>query len=112
MVRDYMGPGRHFGEIGLMSALSDEVAARLDEPDRGRCTGTCTALDHVELVRIGKDAFLALLGLDPTIRTHLEQACLSLIAKTKRPGKRSGLGPATASANSRPKDCTKGRICW
>ena len=39
----YLGRGGYFGEIGLLG--------------EGRRTATCTALDHVELVRIHADEF-------------------------------------------------------
>ena len=60
-MRDYVGAGRHFGEIGLMWLLSERVAQQLDPAQRGLRTGTCTALDHVELVSIDKKAFALLL---------------------------------------------------
>ena len=45
MVLAYLSRGDYFGEIGLLGG--------------GRRTATCTALDHVEVVRIGADDFIA-----------------------------------------------------
>ena len=50
-VLNYVGPGGYFGEIGLLSDLP-EIRA-LAPP--GVRTATCTALDHVDLVRITAD---------------------------------------------------------
>jgi Fe-S-cluster-containing hydrogenase component 2/CRP-like cAMP-binding protein len=80
-VRDYMGEGRHFGEIGLMSGLLPVVGQLLPPAARGRRTGTCTALDHVELVRIGREAFTALLRDKPGLSTTLEQTCRELLVQ-------------------------------
>jgi CRP-like cAMP-binding protein/Fe-S-cluster-containing dehydrogenase component len=65
---DYLGPGRSFGEIGLVTAFVDlgEAGAA-----RARRTATCTALDDVELVRIRGEDFRALVREFPTARDHL-----------------------------------------
>jgi len=57
MVLAYLGRGDHFGEIGLLHG--------------GVRTGTCTALDHVEVVRIPADDFAAMLQQFPDLRTRL-----------------------------------------
>ena len=84
-VRDYMGPGWSFGEIAIMSELSDRVAEQLGGSPRGRRTGTCMALDHVELIRVSKEAIVAMLRSDrfPYLRDELERRCLELIAKNQ-----------------------------
>jgi len=58
LVLAYLGRGNYFGEIGL---LRD-----------GRRTATVTALDHVELVRIGGDDFQEMVQRFPEIRNSLE----------------------------------------
>ncbi len=45
---NYVGPGGYFGEIGLLSDLPE----LRDLAPAGVRTATCTALDHVDLVRI------------------------------------------------------------
>ena len=52
-VLNYVGPGGYFGEIGLLSDLP-EIRA-LAQP--GMRTATCSALDHVDLVRITAEDF-------------------------------------------------------
>jgi len=60
----YLGPGKSFGEIGLMGHISQIRA--LAPP--GIRTATCTALDHVDLVRIDGEDFKELLELFPNVR--------------------------------------------
>ena len=60
-VLNYVGPGGYFGEIAMM-ADDDEVRA-LAPP--GRRTATCTALDHVDLVRISAADFRDILNRFP-----------------------------------------------
>src|SRR5262249_25834100 len=47
-VLNYIGPGGYFGEVGLLS----DIAEIRDLAPPGVRTATCTALDHVDLVRI------------------------------------------------------------
>jgi Fe-S-cluster-containing dehydrogenase component len=75
-VLDYLGPGRTFGEIGLISAMADistglgpEMAAQ--GLARGLRTATCTALGDVELVRIEQDDFEEILTRFPAVRDGL-----------------------------------------
>ena len=58
MVLAYLSRGDYFGEIGLLGG--------------GVRTATCTALDHVELVRISGDDFRDMVARFPSIRTGLE----------------------------------------
>src|SRR5271155_4869399 len=58
MVLAYLSRGDYFGEIGL---LAGDVRS-----------ATCTALDHVELVRIGADDFNRMMGQFPAVRRKLE----------------------------------------
>jgi CRP-like cAMP-binding protein/Fe-S-cluster-containing hydrogenase component 2 len=69
---DYLGPGRSFGEIGLVSAMEDfEGAISGSGNARARRTATCTALDDVELVRIRGEDFRAVIREFPAAREHL-----------------------------------------
>jgi len=54
----YLGKGEYFGEIGLLG--------------EGRRTATCTALDHVEVVRIDAAEFQQMLEAFPATRKEFE----------------------------------------
>ncbi|HEV2195199.1 MAG TPA: cyclic nucleotide-binding domain-containing protein [Candidatus Acidoferrum sp.] len=58
MVLAYLSRGDYFGEIGLL--------------DGGVRTATCTALDHVELVRISGNDFRDMVARFPNVRAGLE----------------------------------------
>jgi CRP-like cAMP-binding protein len=58
MVLAYLSRGDYFGEIGLLGG--------------GDRTATCTALDHVELVRIAGEDFRDMVAKFPSVRTGLE----------------------------------------
>ena len=58
LVLAYLGRGGYFGEIGLLG--------------EGRRTATCTALDHVEVVRIHADDFHRMMEAFPEVRRSLE----------------------------------------
>ena len=58
LVLAYLSRGNYFGEIGLMGG--------------GVRTATCTALDHVEVVRIKADEFKVMLEHFPHVRRRLE----------------------------------------
>jgi CRP-like cAMP-binding protein/Pyruvate/2-oxoacid:ferredoxin oxidoreductase delta subunit len=58
LVLAYVSRGDYFGEIGLLGG--------------GLRTATCTALDHVELVRISGDDFREMVGKFPSVRAGLE----------------------------------------
>src|SRR6266404_9445507 len=60
MVLAYLSRGDYFGEIGLLGG--------------GVRTATCTALDHVEVVRIGAEDFTQMLQEFPEIDTSLRKA--------------------------------------
>ncbi len=75
-VLNYIGPGGHFGEIGLLSDLP-EVRARAVP---GRRTATCTALDHVEVVRIAAKDFREILDKFPDqLRAPLVEGALKTL---------------------------------
>ncbi|HEX4139212.1 MAG TPA: cyclic nucleotide-binding domain-containing protein, partial [Candidatus Methylacidiphilales bacterium] len=87
------GPGTTLGEIGLLGLTPEEVAATEEETDRrlqtlladagdagddltaalppGRNTATVTALDYVEMARMGRADFLRMLQLFPVVRRKL-----------------------------------------
>ncbi|MBI3670169.1 MAG: cyclic nucleotide-binding domain-containing protein [Acidobacteria bacterium] len=58
LVLAYLSRGNYFGEIGLLGV--------------GQRSATCTALDHVELVRIASADFQLMMGWFPQVRRSLE----------------------------------------
>jgi len=66
----YLSRGNFFGEIGLLG--------------RGERTATCTALDHVEAVKIPKADFDLMVSRFPTIRMELEQIAGRRIVANQR----------------------------
>ena len=58
LVLSYLARGSYFGEIGLLS-------------DKGLRSATCTALDHVEVVRISREDFAEMLERFPSVRSSL-----------------------------------------
>ena len=64
----YLRPGNHFGEIGLLSQLSQELADQMPAGFVGRRTATCAALDNLEYVRIRGDHFRELWNRFPKLR--------------------------------------------
>jgi CRP-like cAMP-binding protein/Fe-S-cluster-containing hydrogenase component 2 len=66
-VLNYIGPGGYFGEIGLMTHLPEMQA--MASP--GVRTATCSALDHVDLVRVKGTDFLQILEQFPRVRERL-----------------------------------------
>ncbi len=71
-VLTYKGPGDYFGEIGLMSDIP-EIRA-LAAP--GVRTATCSALDHVDVVRVKSEDFRHILEKFPQVRQHLVRIAL------------------------------------
>src|SRR5207244_6885896 len=69
-VLNYVGPGGYFGEIGLLSDLP-EIRSLVASGVR---TATCSALDHVDLVRITGDDFRELLSQFPEMRRQFVTA--------------------------------------
>jgi CRP-like cAMP-binding protein/Fe-S-cluster-containing hydrogenase component 2 len=59
LVLNYLGRGSYFGEMGLLGG--------------GIRTATCTALDHVDVVRIAGEDFSLMLSRFPDIREGLEK---------------------------------------
>ena len=63
-VLNYVGPGGYIGEIGVLSDLPE----LRDLIPAGVRVATCTALDHVDLVRISPADFRAILDQAPAVR--------------------------------------------
>jgi len=70
MVLAYLSRGDYFGEIGLLSG--------------GVRTATCTALDHVELVRISGDDFRDMVVRFPSVRSGIEAIAVERSAANKQ----------------------------
>jgi Fe-S-cluster-containing hydrogenase component 2 len=83
-IRNYIGQGRAFGEIGLLSDpdVSPTVAA-LSPAKQGQRTATVTAMDHVELVRVSGKAFVDLMERYPDIREKLEETACKIDEQNK-----------------------------
>ena len=79
-VLNYVGPGGYFGEIGL---LSDIPEIRAVAPPGVR-TATCTALDHVDLVRITAADFRDILDQFPDqLRQPLVEGALQTLERDR-----------------------------
>jgi CRP-like cAMP-binding protein/Fe-S-cluster-containing dehydrogenase component len=74
-VLSYMGPGGYFGEIGLMAHIPE--IRGLAPP--GLRTATCSALDHLDLVKIRGEDFRAILEQFPQVRDHFLKAAIELL---------------------------------
>jgi CRP-like cAMP-binding protein/formate hydrogenlyase subunit 6/NADH:ubiquinone oxidoreductase subunit I len=72
-VANYLGPGSFFGEIGALHRLVRDAESQLGGLDYRPSvrSATCSALDHVELVRIASDDLRALTEQFPQIGQHL-----------------------------------------
>lgn len=97
------GPGTIFGEIGLLALSALDAAKPADEIDRalalaleqagaeadaliptGVRSATCSALNYLELARLGRADFLELLRRFPILRRRLvEQSLISLRSDTE-----------------------------
>ena len=76
----YKGPGDYFGEIGLLSNLPELH----DLTPPGVRTATCSALDHVDLVRIKAEDFHQVLVEFPQIREHLVKVARKLLEENAK----------------------------
>jgi CRP-like cAMP-binding protein/Fe-S-cluster-containing dehydrogenase component len=75
-VLNYVGPGGYFGEVGVLSDLP-EIRARATPGVR---TATCTALDHVDLVRITARDFRDIINRFPdSLRKTLIESALKAL---------------------------------
>ncbi|HEV3167294.1 MAG TPA: cyclic nucleotide-binding domain-containing protein [Isosphaeraceae bacterium] len=79
-VLTYLGPGSYFGEIGLMTHIP-EIRAQAPLPVR---TATCSALDHVDLVRFSADDFRGVLDQFPQVRQHLIAVAIQRLEENER----------------------------
>lgn len=80
VVLNYVGQGGFVGEIGLLAGLP-ELSDLGVSPVRN---ATCTALDHVELVRISSEDFREMISKYPEIRSSLiEEARKRLFDNSK-----------------------------
>ena len=70
MILAYLGRGGFFGEIGLLSG--------------GTRTASCTALDHVEVVRITGEDFQAMLDRFPEVRAGLESVARGRVEENRK----------------------------
>ncbi len=61
----------YFGEIGCLADWSEAAGVFPPEHRDPRRTATCTALDHVDLVRIERDCFRALLTAVPALKAEV-----------------------------------------
>lgn len=74
-VLSYVGPGKYFGEIGLLSHFAAIKA--LAPP--GVRTATCSALDHVDLVRIKAEDFRYILDRFPQVEEKLVKDAVEIL---------------------------------
>jgi CRP-like cAMP-binding protein/Fe-S-cluster-containing dehydrogenase component len=79
-VLNYVGPGGYFGEIGLLSHLPEIK----DHAPPGVRTATCSALDHVDLVRIDAATFREVLEQFPEVRAHLVKVAAEQLEENER----------------------------
>ena len=84
-VLNYLGPGNYFGEIGLLSA-SNEMLPKdgYAEQQIGRRTASCSALDHVELIRISGDDFEELRRRFPDLSEALRTTAIGLLQRDQQ----------------------------
>jgi CRP-like cAMP-binding protein/NAD-dependent dihydropyrimidine dehydrogenase PreA subunit len=78
-VLSYLGPGAYFGEIGLLSSLPDFQG--MVPP--GIRTATCTAMDHVDLIRISDADFQAMLEHFPRVREQLAKEAIARLKENE-----------------------------
>jgi CRP-like cAMP-binding protein/Fe-S-cluster-containing hydrogenase component 2 len=71
-VLNYVGPGGYFGEIGLLSHLP-EIQGKAPPGVR---TASCSALDHVDVIRISGDDFHKIVDRFPGVKQRLVEKAL------------------------------------
>jgi ferredoxin len=77
-VLNYLGPGNGFGEIGLLSGIGDALGGTIRAGER---TATCSALDHVELIRIRGNDFRDLLQKFPELQKLMAAKAREILAR-------------------------------
>jgi Fe-S-cluster-containing dehydrogenase component len=87
-----------FGEIGCLADWPEAHAVLPPHVRDPRRTATCTALDHVELVRIDRDCFRALLSAIPALKAEVLKAAATWLAASVPAGAASGISNAAASS--------------
>jgi CRP-like cAMP-binding protein len=70
LILAYLARGGYFGEIALLSGSPR--------------TATCTALDHVEVVRIAREDFELMLNRFPDVRTRLEAVAQERVQENRK----------------------------
>lgn len=81
-VLNYLGPGNYFGEIGILSASFDFLMRSGVAVDQaGKRTATCSALDHVELIRIRGADFIKLLEQFPDLAQPMVDAANGILER-------------------------------
>jgi CRP-like cAMP-binding protein/Fe-S-cluster-containing hydrogenase component 2 len=84
-VLNYLGPNKHFGEIGLVAELP-QLAALIPESLLNRRTATCAALDDVELVRITKTDFQEMLRRFTKLQDRFADIAHGLLSRQSQTG--------------------------
>jgi CRP-like cAMP-binding protein len=109
----YVGPGKIIGELGLLGLqrddatkgreriISDLAGTIRDGTDvKGKRTGACCALDHVELARIDQGTFRELVGMEPIILERLVDVALGRMQEASRATMREFLEQGLYQAQS------------
>lgn len=79
-VINYIAPGNYFGEVGLLTDTDSGIDAA---GGGGRRTATCSALDHVELIRIRGSDFRHLLRELPELAEPLMAAAMRTLKRDR-----------------------------
>ncbi|MBI4859364.1 MAG: cyclic nucleotide-binding domain-containing protein [Candidatus Riflebacteria bacterium] len=110
----FSGPGTVIGEMGLMAIPAAEALKSVDEIDRvlsnallgsgaadlssaiptGRRSATCSALDHLEMARIGRADFLEMLRAFGSVRRRLIQLSVDRLRGDLQFASEASLGEA------------------
>jgi Fe-S-cluster-containing hydrogenase component 2/CRP-like cAMP-binding protein len=85
-VVNHLGPHQSFGELALLTELFPALRAERPDTPRGERNATVTALDHVEIVWVGRAAFEDIVGHERAVRDRLESYGRSLLAGNRLAG--------------------------
>ncbi len=86
-VLTYVGPGGYFGEIGLMWEIPEIKELVLRQYPRAAWpvrSATCTALDHVDVLRLAKEDFYLIFDYAPQVRDQLVAAAVRNLQDNER----------------------------